>query len=154
MIRKYKDEDIDELILSWRKATELAHPFLTPGFLEKEAYNVQNVYPVLAEIWVTEIDGAVVGFIALVENDIGGLFLDPRYHGRGLGRAMVDKAVAEKGDLSVEVFAANKVGRHFYDAYGFRETEQFVHEGSGQNTCRLVFQPLRFKDWQHERETK
>lgn len=140
MIRKYKDEDTDALVLSWRKASELAHPFLPEEFLQQEAYNVQNVYPALAEIWVTEIDGAVVGFIALVENEIGGLFLDPLYHGRGLGRAMVDKAIAEKGDLSVEVFAANEIGRRFYDAYGFRETAQFVHDESGQNTCRLVFQ--------------
>lgn len=62
MIRKYNDKDTDALILSWRKASELAHPFLTTEFLEQEAYNVQNVYPAFAEIWVPEIDGTVVGF--------------------------------------------------------------------------------------------
>jgi putative acetyltransferase len=97
MIRKYDDNDVDAVISSWRGASELAHPFLTKEFLDQEADNVRNVYMAFAETWVTEIEGQVVGFIALVENKIGGLFLDPKYHGQDLGKAMVDKAAAEKG---------------------------------------------------------
>lgn len=141
MIRKYQAEDADAVVRCWRKASDLAHPFLSRAFLEQEASNVRNIYLARAETWVTEIDGAVVGFIALIDNDIGGLFLDPEHHGRGLGRAMVDKAVAEKGTLRVEVFEANRIGRRFYDTYGFRETGRYVHEATGQITCRLVLSP-------------
>jgi len=139
MIRIYKDEDVGAVILSWRDASELAHPFLTKEFLDQEADNVRNVYLKFAETWVTEIDGQVVGFIALVDNEIGGLFLDPKYHGQGLGKAMVDKAVAEKGLLTVEVFKENVIGRRFYNAYGFRDVEEFIHEASGQATIRMSF---------------
>ena len=140
MIRKYRDEDADAVVAAWRAASELAHPFLTTQFLDAEADAVRNVYLAFAETWVTEVGGTVVGFIAIVENDVGGLFLDPRYHGRGLGRELMDKAVSERGSLNVEVFRENAVGR-FYDAYGFRGADEFIHEGSGQVTIRMAFSP-------------
>ncbi len=141
MIRKYENKDIEAVVSSWRVASELAHPFLTTAFLDQEAGNVRNVYMTFAETWVAEIDKSVIGFIAMVENEIGGLFLDPKFHGQGFGRALVDKAVIERGSLKVEVFKANVIGRHFYDSYGFRGAEEFVHEASGQKTIRMMYTP-------------
>jgi putative acetyltransferase len=141
MIRKYQDKDIEAVVSTWRAASELAHPFLTEEFLDQEADNLRNIYLAFAKTWVMEADGAVVGFIALIENEIGGLFVAPKFHGQGLGRALVDKAVAEKGPLEVEVFRENVVGRRFYDAYGFRGTEEFIHEASGQATLRMAYIP-------------
>lgn len=141
MIRKFKQQDTDAVVSIWRAASELAHPFLTPAFLDKEADALRNIYLKFAETSVTEVDGAVIGFIAMAGNEVAGLFLDPAYHGRGLGKALLDKAVAEKGDLTVEVFKKNIIGRHFYDAYGFCGTEEFVHEPSGQITIKMAFKP-------------
>ncbi|MBT3700201.1 MAG: GNAT family N-acetyltransferase [Alphaproteobacteria bacterium] len=141
MIRKYDEHDIEVVVSTWRRASELAHPFLTKAFLDQEDANMRNIYLAFAETWVIEIDGVVVGFIALIEDEIGGLFLDPDFHGQGLGRALVDKAVIQKGPLKVEVFKENIIGRRFYDAYGFRETEEFIHEASGQTTLRMNFAP-------------
>jgi putative acetyltransferase len=141
MIRKYEERDIEVVVSTWRRASELAHPFLTKAFLDQEDANTRNIYLAFAETWVTEVEGTVVGFIALIENEIGGLFLDPDFHGQGLGRDMVDMAVAQKGSLKVEVFKENAIGRRFYDAYGFREAEEFIHEASGQATLRMSFTP-------------
>jgi len=141
MIRKFKSEDTDAIINVWRKASKLAHPFLTEVFLDQEAKNTREIYLVVAETWVTEIEGQVVGFISLIENEIGGLFLDPAFHGQGLGRAMVDKAVAQKGAVKVEVFAENIVGRPFYTSYGFVGSEEYFHEESRQMMLRQTFTP-------------
>ncbi len=141
MIREYKETDADAVVAAWRAANERAHPFLSRDFLDKEADNVRNVYPQFAKIWVSEIDGHVVGFIAMIDNEIGGLFLDPKYHGKGLGREMVDFAAAKKGALTVEVFRDNKIGRRFYDAYGFKKTGEYLHEHSGQMTIKMAFDP-------------
>jgi putative acetyltransferase len=141
MIRKYKEEDIEAVISSWRLSSELAHPFLTQESLDQESDNVRNVYMSLAETWVTEVNDHVVGFISLIENEIGGLFLDPTYHRRGFGRAMVDMAVSEKGALLVEVFKENSIGRGFYNSYGFLKVDEFVHEASGQTTFRMSYSP-------------
>ena len=142
MIRRFKKADTDAVVASWRSASELAHPFLSKAFIDREADNVRNVYLAFAETWVTEVDGEVFGFIALIEDSIGGLFLDPKHHGQGYGRAMVDRAVAEKGSLKVEVFRENPIGRRFYEAYGFLGTEEFVHETSGQIAIKMTFTPL------------
>ena len=141
MIRKFTKEDTDAVVAIWRSASALAHPFLREDFIEREAENVRNVYLALAETWVTEVDGKVVGFIALIEDMVGGLFIDPAHHGQGYGRAMLDKAVAEKGALQVEVFKENARARRFYRAYGFEGTEEFIHELSGQPSIRMTFIP-------------
>jgi len=141
MIRKFRTKDTDAVVATWRTASALAHPFLNAAFLDQEDANMRNIYLPHAETWVTEIDGSVIGFVALVGDEIAGLFLDPAFHGRRFGKAMVDKAVAEKGSLRVEVFEANTLGRRFYDAYGFKRTGEYLHEPSGQQTLRLAYSP-------------
>ncbi|MGH1350530.1 MAG: GNAT family N-acetyltransferase [Methyloligellaceae bacterium] len=141
MIRKYNNTDIEAVVTSWYKASRLAHPFLSEEFLTKEESNLRNIYLSFAETWVQEIDGKVIGFISLIENEIGGLFLDPEYHGKGFGRGLTDKAVAEKGPLKVEVFKENKIGQHFYKSYGFIKSGEFIHEASGQATITMTYSP-------------
>lgn len=138
MIRAYVPEDDDALLAIWRDANALAHPFLAPAFVAQVAHDMRAIYLPNAETWVTEVEGAPVGFIALLGNEIGGLFLAPARHGQGLGRAMADHAVALKGPLCVEVFEDNAIGRAFYDRYGFVGAGAYLHEPSGAMTLRMA----------------
>jgi putative acetyltransferase len=138
MIRKYRTEDTDALVLIWRNANALAHSFLADGFVAQVAQDMRNIYLPNAETWVLEEDEKPLGFIALVGDEIGGLFLEPAFHGRGFGKALADHAVALHGPLRVEVFEKNAIGRCFYDRYGFVETERYVHEGSGEETIKMA----------------
>ncbi len=121
----------------------MAHPFLTQEFQDSEAENVRNVYPQFARIWVKVVDGDVIGFIALIENEVGAIFLAPEHHGKGIGREMMDFAVERKGAVTLEVFKQNAIGRKFYDKYGFRTTREAVHEPSGQIAVKMVFDPAQ-----------
>ena len=138
MIREYQSEDADAVVSIWREATALAHPFLKPEFVAQETDNPRNIYLKFADTSVMEQNGTVVGFIALIEYEIGGLFLQPSFHGRGLGRTLVDHAVALKGPLRVEVFAQNAIGRRFYQKYGFAYCGEYLHENSGEQTLKLA----------------
>jgi len=141
MIRQYLTTDTDALIEIWQAANALAHPFLTEEFASQVGEDIRNVYLPNAETWVLERDGKPLGFIALIGNEIGGLFLAPIAHGKGFGRAMVDHAASLKGLLCVEVFEKNSIGRRFYDGYGFIETERYMHEQSGQMTIKMSVPP-------------
>ena len=138
MIRDFETKDTEAVVAVWRAATQVAHPFLAHDYIESEADNLRNIYLVHAATRVNEIDGCVVGFIAMIGNEIGGLFFDPAFHGKGLGRALVDDARQTLGALEVEVFERNAVGRRFYDSYGFRLIGSSTHAPTGETLLRLA----------------
>lgn len=138
MIRKYRAEDTDALIAIWDNAEALAHPFLSADVRDQVRKDMRNMYLPNAETWVLEDDGAPVGFIAMIDREIGGLFLDPSQQGKGMGRQMVDHVVSLKGPLTVEVFKANKIGLPFYERYGFEVTGEGVFDVTGDETFKMA----------------
>lgn len=68
---------------------------------------------------------------------MGGLFVDPALHGRGVGRMLVDHARSLRDELEVEVFKDNTGGRAFYEARGFRQIGEGVHAETGLDVVRL-----------------
>lgn len=138
MIRKYTTNDTDALIAIWENAESAAHPFLPKSVRDKVREDMRNIYLPNAETWVLESEGSPVGFIAMIDTEIGGLFLDTSQHGKGLGRKMVDYVVAAKGPLTVEVFKDNKIGLPFYERYGFAVTGEGKFEASGHETFKMA----------------
>ncbi len=140
MIKTYQPGvDDDAIVDIWLKASRLAHAFLDDDFLTREADNIRNVYLPMADTRTVWADDRLVGFISLLGNQVGGLFLDPDCHGRGLGRALVDDAVARMGTLELDVFVKNDIGRRFYERYGFTEVEQRIDEPTGEPVLHLRY---------------
>jgi putative acetyltransferase len=138
-IRQYENPDLEAVLSSWERATRLAHPFMTDEFIAQERINTAETYLPNTDTWVIETDDHVVGFIALMGNEVGAIFLQPEYHGRGAGKALMDKAQQIHGDLEVEVFKENSIGREFYSRYGFSQLEEKLHEPTGRQVLRLAF---------------
>ena len=138
-LRQYIESDLNSVLSSWEAATRLAHPFMTDEFIAQERDNVAQIYIPNTDTWVVEINDEVVGFIALMGNEVGAIFLQPECHGVGAGRALMDKAQEIHGDLEVEVFKDNGIGRKFYSRYGFSLIEEKLHEPTGQQVLRLKF---------------
>lgn len=138
-IRQYKNSDLAAVLSSWETATRLAHPFMTDEFIAQERINVAEIYMPNTDTWVLEIEAKVVGFIALMGNEVGAIFLLPAYHGIGAGKALMDKAQELHGALEVEVFKANSIGRKFYSRYGFKHLQNKFHEPTGQPLLRLKY---------------
>lgn len=137
MIREYQSADCEGVLDVWARASAVAHPFLSEEFQAQERHNIPNMYLPNAETWVWEADGRVVGFISLLGNEIGGLFVDPGFHRTGIGRALVGRAIDLRGELEVEVFEKNWLGRVFYASLGFDRMDQKVHPGTGFDVLRL-----------------
>ena len=137
VIRAFGEDDLEELLDVWYRASLIAHSFLSQEFLAKERREIADVWLPMAETTVYETDGRLVGFLALIGNEVGAVFVDPDYQGRGIGRSLMDRARASRPFLELNVFEANTIGRRFYDAYGFKFVDRHVHEASGQYELRL-----------------
>lgn len=138
-IRQYHPSDLNAVLDSWEVATRLAHTFMSDDFITQERINTADIYLPNTDTWVAELDGKVVGFIALMGNEVGAIFLQPSFHGMGIGKALMDKARDLHGDLEVEVFKENTLGRNFYSKYGFKYLEEKSHEPTGQQVFRLRY---------------
>lgn len=141
MIRAYTEDDKDAVISIWREASAYAHPFLSTEFTNKAETMIRDVFLDMANIWVIEEASQPVGFLALIGNEVGGLFVRPAHHGHGHGRALMDLAVDKTGALELDVFTLNEVGRRFYRSYGFTQGNERLDEASGQKVLRLNYTP-------------
>jgi len=141
MIRRYQPADCEDVLRVWAQASALAHPFLSSEFLAVERHNIPNLYLPIAETWVWQTDGHVVGFVSLLGSEIGAIFVDPRLHRSGIGRALINLAQDLRGELEVEVFERNLLGRAFYASLGFHLVSQKVHDQTGFSVLRLRLRP-------------
>ena len=86
------------------------------------------------DVLVAEVDGVVAGYVRLAHPTplaatrhvlmIQGIAVDPARQGNGVGRALVDGAIAEarrRGArrLTLHVFGPNDVARRLYESAGF-----------------------------------
>jgi putative acetyltransferase len=138
-IRQYKETDLKAVLDSWKIATRLVHKFMSDEFITQGLKDIEEIYLPITDTWVVEFDGEVKGFISLMGNEVGALFLQPEFHGEGAGRALMDKAQALHLTLEVEVFKVNLTGHNFYQKYGFNLLKETLHEPTGQQVLRLKF---------------
>ena len=143
MIRSYRPSDSDAVIDVWAAASDVVHPFLSREFRASERRDIADVHLPTAETWVWVVEEQVVGFIAMVGDEIGGLFVHPDHHGQGIGRALVDHMRDSHDRLEVEVFKENWLGRGFYSAYGFVEDHESIHSATGFKVLRLSLPRIR-----------
>ena len=139
MIRKYNHQDEWRIIEIWLKSSSLAHPFLDSTFVERVKKDMKEIYLPNAMTWVFEKDNNLIGFISMIGNEIGGLFVVPDHHSKGIGTKLVNFVRKDHKELEVEVFKGNKIGRAFYKKYGFKKIKEFLHEETKQDLIRMKF---------------
>lgn len=139
VIRQFQTADIAAIMDVWENANRLAHPFLAENFVDQVRSDIPNVYLPNADTWVAQTDGRVIGFIALIGNEIGAIFLQPAFHGMAIGKMLMDKARTLHGELELDVFKNNHIGRKFYTRYGFEEVAEQRHEATGLPLLRLKY---------------
>ncbi|WP_112320947.1 GNAT family N-acetyltransferase [Oceanibium sediminis] len=131
-IRAYDEAaDLESLSAIWFEASLSAHAFIGEKRLRAQRVLIETRYLPQAETWVACQSGLPVGFISLLDDFIGGLFVAPDRQGHGAGRALVAHALERKGSLLLEVYTDNARALAFYTALGFRELSRRATDSEG-----------------------
>lgn len=118
MIRRIVPADVPALLTLWRAAVEATHHFLTPADIDAIEIEVRGYLGGEAELWTAERDGRPVGFMGLDGDEIASLFVDPAVHRGGVGRELMDHALA-RGATWLGVNEQNPGAVTFYERMGF-----------------------------------
>ncbi|MGG2140757.1 N-acetyltransferase [Symbiopectobacterium sp. RP] len=120
MIRDYRPEDLALLLPLWLESTTRSHPFINPTYWQESEPLVRDQYIPNSETWVYEVEGAIVGFISVMEQRfVGALFVHHRWHGKGVGVALMTHVQQRFPVLSLEVYEQNLRACAFYQKLGF-----------------------------------
>ncbi len=122
MIRPYQEEDFEIVVRFWFDAVCVAVPELVARM--KYEFNGAREYfkSIVSEnqMWVYELDGIPVGFLGIKDDYIDRLYVNPAYHRRGIGQALLDHARAlSPNHLWLHTDQSNNMSRPFYEKNGF-----------------------------------
>lgn len=138
IIRKFEHSDTEEIVEIWYKASVIAHSFIPKEMWESHKEELRNKYLPVAETLVAEEGGSLIGFISLLENYIGGLFVAPTKQGVGVGTKLIEQARLEKGQLNVGVYDKNIDAKRFYTKNGFIYMNEEVQPETGEIMINMV----------------
>jgi putative acetyltransferase len=114
------DWQIEQLTELWEQSVKATHTFLS----EAEIADIKRYVPdalrhVAHLIMTTDDHGTATGFIGVEGNRIEMLFISASERGKGLGRKLIEHAVARHSATTVTVNEQNPQAVGFYEHLGF-----------------------------------
>lgn len=142
-ITKYSDIYRQQVLTVWERSVLATHDFLVPtDFSEiKELVNTINFNDFQVFCLVNE--KTVLGFIAVLNEKVEMLFLDPEYFGKGFGQKLLNFAIKELNVNSVDVNEQNTKALKFYQKFGFEIFERTDKDDQGKDYPLLRMKLVR-----------
>ncbi len=124
LIRPYKSDDFEPVTTLWRCAREQAFPDFQRRkghtFEEDQDY-FRDVILINNDVWVVEMGGAPIAFMAIAGDFIDQLYVHPDYQRIGLGGSLLAHArTLSPEHLWLYTLQINTNGRAFYERNRFR----------------------------------
>jgi putative acetyltransferase len=118
-IRPSRHEDGDRVVNIWRAAVDATHHFLTVEDRQAIDIEVQQFLP-YCPLWLAvDQQDQAIGFMGLADAHVDALFIDPAYHGNGIGRQLVSLALRFHPVITTDVNEQNPQAIGFYERLGF-----------------------------------
>ncbi|WP_442482029.1 acetyltransferase [Aeoliella sp. SH292] len=131
-LRCSTESDTDRVLEIWRSAVDATHDFLAP--LDRVAIDaeVSAFLPQVSLILAVDASDTPQGFMLLGGGHMEALFVDPDQFGRGIGKALVEAALADHPRLTTDVNEQNPQALGFYEHMGFEIVGRSTHDGQGR----------------------
>jgi len=124
MIREYLHTDLAATALVWLRSGQAEYLYLRAfqDLNKEKAIDVfRRIIHEKCEIWVYEKNGNIIGFMAMDENLIDRLYIDPHSQGNGIGSEFINHAKnLYPQRLILKTHERNKRARSFYEKRGFK----------------------------------
>lgn len=144
-IRPYRSGDLDATVDLWHRTWHHTFPSLThpQAYAQWRSRFEDEILPRL-RVWVAELDGAIVGFLALdiAHGYISQMFVDPSTQGTGIGDALMEtaKEACPRG-LTLHSLEQNARARRFWEKHGFLPGRASVNAVNGQPNIAYRWRP-------------
>jgi GNAT superfamily N-acetyltransferase len=129
----------------WLRSFDAALPTVRRAHRDDEVRAwVRDVLIPGNDTWVAEVDGAVVGVLALSDGWIEQLYLRPDVRGRGIGDRFMTLAKERRpAGLQLWTFQVNGPARRFYERHGFVAVEHTDGAGNEEREpdVRYLWRP-------------
>jgi ribosomal protein S18 acetylase RimI-like enzyme len=135
LVRDFADADAAACAAIFDRAWHAGHPY-APRRIDVAVFLAETR---AEHVVVAETEGRIVGFAALYapQSFVHHLYVDPASHGRGIGRALLGRAVAlAGGTASLKCQLRNAAALGFYRRLGWRDAE--TGGGTAEPWVRLL----------------
>lgn len=131
-IRRSRVDEGTRIVAIWRAAVDATHDFLADEDRVAIESEVKDFLP-QAPLWlaVDQVDRPLA-FMLMDGRHMEALFVDPAFHGRGVGAELVRHGLALHPDMTTDVNEQNGQAIGFYERMGFRRTGRSPRDGQGR----------------------
>jgi len=131
MIRNIKVTDYPRLMEVWESAVLNTHDFLKE---EDFLYYKEQLPKYFQHVTLLgfEQEGAIVGFMGIAEGTLEMLFVDNHCRGTGIGKKLINYAIANLQVTKVDVNEQNIQAVGFYKYIGFNVLRRSELDGEGK----------------------
>lgn len=125
-------EDYQEIMKVWEASVRATHHFLTEEWIIEHKPLILNQYLDMVDLrCVKDTNGRLIAFLGTAEGNVEMLFVHPDSFGKGVGKALMQYAIASKGATRVDVNEDNPQACGFYKSLGFEVTSRSDLDGQG-----------------------
>lgn len=120
ILRRALPEDAAGMAVAHRQAMRISLPFLPElHTAEEDQWFMRERLMATNEVWVTEVDGMIAGYVGFHDGWIDHLYVHPEHQRRGLGPQLLAKALSDGTERRLWTFQQNARARAFYEKRGF-----------------------------------
>ena len=129
MIRSFENKDLDQVMSIWLQVNMESHSFIEADYWKNNYEMIREMIP-KAEVFVSEENGQIRGFIGLIDTYIAGIFVRAEEQSKGVGTGLLHTVMKSRDNLRLNVYKKNMRAVSFYQHYGF----QIINHGIDEST--------------------